>query len=293
MYCKIVVLFYCVLTIGLLPVTFADMEDTSDEGGRYQESKSSQQNESISAGPPDSHEAMNYRETDLLTRNKRDNLLNDDNTDYAKLIKTRHLDQDDSSNVTASELLLELMIKIAAHPEQWNKVHNLLGNINNDILMSEKLLENLQKAKTKPEPDAKSVEKKLKEKMINKTENRETGEWTDFQTKMKDKLGFLNTIPPDSYHLRNNQYKPIPKTFAYQRVTGRPMYLQKNPKAYIAVSVIAPKYINSGTKDEDLILEKELRQLKPWTHDQNLKNMASIRSRWVIQREDTKKPVVP
>ncbi|XP_008195931.1 uncharacterized protein LOC103313712 [Tribolium castaneum] len=286
MYCKIVVLFYCVLTIGLLPVTFADMEDTSDEGGRYQESKSSQQNESVSAGPPDSHEAMNYRETDLLTRNKRDS-LNDDNTENAESIKR---EQDDSSNVTASELLLELMIKIAAHPEEWNKVHNLLGNINNDILMTEKLLENLQKAKIKPEPAAKSVEKKQKEQVINKTE---TGEWSDFQTKVKDKLGFLNTLPPDDYHLRNNQYKPFPKTFAYHRVTGRPMYLQKNPKAYIAVSVIAPKYINSGTKDEDLILEKELRQLKPWTHDQNLKNMASIRSRWVIGREDRKKPVVP
>ncbi|EFA07024.1 hypothetical protein TcasGA2_TC009995 [Tribolium castaneum] len=262
------------------------MEDTSDEGGRYQESKSSQQNESVSAGPPDSHEAMNYRETDLLTRNKRDS-LNDDNTENAESIKR---EQDDSSNVTASELLLELMIKIAAHPEEWNKVHNLLGNINNDILMTEKLLENLQKAKIKPEPAAKSVEKKQKEQVINKTE---TGEWSDFQTKVKDKLGFLNTLPPDDYHLRNNQYKPFPKTFAYHRVTGRPMYLQKNPKAYIAVSVIAPKYINSGTKDEDLILEKELRQLKPWTHDQNLKNMASIRSRWVIGREDRKKPVVP
>lgn len=153
----------------------------------------------------------------------------------------------------------------------------------------------MQNAKIKSDPETKTLEKKQEEKVINITKNRETtSEWSDFQTKMKDKLDLLNTLPPESYHLRNNQFKPYPKTFAYQRVTGRPMYLQKNPKAYIAVSVIAPKYINSGTKDEDMILEKELRQLKPWTHDQNLKNMASIRSRWIIQREDDrKKTVVP
>lgn len=31
-----------------------------------------------------------------------------------------------SGDLGASELLLEMMVKIAAHPDQWEQVHNLL-----------------------------------------------------------------------------------------------------------------------------------------------------------------------
>lgn len=93
----------------------------------------------------------------------------------------------------------------------------------------------------------------------------------------------------------NVQTKPAksayPRNFAYHRVTGNPLYhnnLNSNPKAYIAVSVIAPKPINERPIDDDMVLENQLRELKPWTHNQNLKNMASIRSRWVIQSDKDK-----
>lgn len=34
--------------------------------------------------------------------------------------------EEEDNNVAASELLLELMVKIAAHPDQWDDVHELL-----------------------------------------------------------------------------------------------------------------------------------------------------------------------
>lgn len=80
--------------------------------------------------------------------------------------------------------------------------------------------------------------------------------------------------------------KGFPRNFAYHRVTGKPFNTNnksKNPKAYIAVSVIAPKPM---AKSEDVSLENELKELKPWTHKQNLRNMAAIRSRWLIQSDD-------
>ncbi|KAI4468600.1 hypothetical protein MML48_2g00014078 [Holotrichia oblita] len=114
---------------------------------------------------------------------------------------------------------------------------------------------------------------------------------------------------PEEYNKENSmttrypwqgQPKPakssFPRNFAYHRVTGNPLYhnnLNNNPKAYIAVSVIAPKPINDRPTDDELILENELRELKPWTHNQNLKNMASIRSRWVIQSDKEKAAYTP
>lgn len=35
-------------------------------------------------------------------------------------------EEEQDNNVAASELLLELMVKIAAHPDQWDDVHELL-----------------------------------------------------------------------------------------------------------------------------------------------------------------------
>lgn len=65
-------------------------------------------------------------------------------------------------------------------------------------------------------------------------------------------------------HENGNNYRG----FEYRVVTDRPLqHHSKSPKAYIAVSLIAPKPIES---DEDLILENELRQLKPWPHRQQI-----------------------
>lgn len=95
------------------------------------------------------------------------------------------------------------------------------------------------------------------------------------------------------WELSKTSKNTYPRNFAYHRVTGKPFNKDKNPKAYIAVSVIAPKPINMRTKAEDVSLENELRELKPWTHSQNLKNMEAIRSRWVIQSEENRKKFAP
>ncbi|XP_068894301.1 uncharacterized protein [Tenebrio molitor] len=295
MFHKIGVLLYCIFTIALHKVALADLEDVSEESEMDQKYMSSTHNESMDLGPPDSHEAMNNREFD--SRDKRSyeflmGLVKDSKYESTKTdVSTNdlHKIQGESENATASELLLELMIKIAAHPDQWNKVHKLLENIDSDIMASKKIIEDLQHTEGKTESKVInslippiSITKKQKERTSNKTENFQIhNEWPIFQSGLK-----LNKETPENYRPQSSSQKTYPKTFAYHRVTGRPLYLHKNPKAYIAVSVIAPKPISTRSKDDDLILEKELRQLKPWTHNQNLKNMASLRSRWVIQRDD-------
>lgn len=53
--------------------------------------------------------------------------------------------------------------------------------------------------------------------------------------------------------------------FEYRVVTDRPLHHHSNgQKAYIAVSLIAPKPIEAD--EDDMVLENELRQLKPWPH---------------------------
>lgn len=95
------------------------------------------------------------------------------------------------------------------------------------------------------------------------------------------------------WQFKTTNKNTYPRNFAYHRVTGKPFNKDKNPKAYIAVSVIAPKPINTRSKVEDVTLENELKELKPWTHRQNLKNMAAIRSRWVIQTDQKKENYAP
>lgn len=95
----------------------------------------------------------------------------------------------------------------------------------------------------------------------------------------KDFTDIVNHIKP--IKAETSTTKAYPKYFSYHRVTGKPIFINRNPKAYVAVSVVAPKTPEVHT-DEDLELEHELRQLKPWTHSQNLRNMESIRSRWII-----------
>lgn len=128
----------------------------------------------------------------------------------------------------------------------------------------------------------------------------ETNKWPQFEPEAR--ILYKPESESESQNTKLSKYpwqnenksgsKTYPRNFAYHRVTGHPLYhanFDKNPKAYIAVSVIAPKPLHSRPQDEDLILENELRQLKPWTHKQNLKNMAAIRSRWVIQSENNNK----
>lgn len=239
------------------------------------------------------------------------------------------------------------MVKIAADPVQWDKVHKLLRKprfhpnltqltlislsekIDNDLRTSKLLLENLPKSekaelvlqkkeqfertseattiKSKPAEDVKKMVVVLNGNKRGKSRSEgalKSNKWPEFEPE-----GRIIYKPPSELEhqsFETSKYpwqsetkpgsKTYPRNFAYHRVTGHPLYhtnIDKNPKAYIAVSVIAPKPLHSRPQDEDLILENELRQLKPWTHKQNLKNMAAIRSRWVIESENNKEPVAP
>lgn len=68
------------------------------------------------------------------------------------------------------------------------------------------------------------------------------------------------------------------RNFEYRVVTDRPYLHSKTPKAYIAVSLIAPKPLES--EEEDLLLEHELRQLKPWQHSREFPNLEPFHTRW-------------
>lgn len=79
--------------------------------------------------------------------------------------------------------------------------------------------------------------------------------------------------------------------FSYHRVTGLPLPYRSNydktraRNAYIAVSVIAPKSrdVRLGLEKQDHLLEDELRQLKPWSHEENLSKMENIRNKWFLR----------
>lgn len=114
-------------------------------------------------------------------------------------------------------------------------------------------------------------------------------QWPVFDTNDENYVTETSDMTKYPWQLKTTTKNTYPRNFAYHRVTGKPFNKDKNPKAYIAVSVIAPKPINTRSKMNDVTLENQLKELKPWTHSQNLKNMAAIRSRWVIQTDEEKK----
>jgi len=168
-------------------------------------------------------------------------------------------------NVEASEILLELLVKIAEKPEQWLKVHSLLQKLDKDLERSKTIIEKIRN-------------KEIVDVTADVSENDDNINQLKKLEKQHEKLTVTSPAQFGAYQNKN---------FAYHRVTGNP--LNKKPKAYIAVSVIAPKSMQSEVKPthmDETILENELKELKPWTHQGNLKNMADIRSNWLIQSRD-------
>lgn len=92
------------------------------------------------------------------------------------------------------------------------------------------------------------------------------------------------TASENMYPWNKSPIKPFPKEkeFTFHRVTGKPMHYRSNfdkttaRNAYVAVSAIGPK-------SKDALLEDELRQLKPWNHQDNLNRMENLRKKWFIQ----------
>ncbi|XP_023311696.1 uncharacterized protein LOC111692152, partial [Anoplophora glabripennis] len=237
------------------------------------------------------------------------------------------------NKLAASELLLELMVRIASHPQQWEKVHKLLQKLDRDLTTSRSIVNKLQtnpglqssdskediyvnKKKilhSEEDTDVSFTEEQDTKKEVNRSKNDTSSnpvyekelKWPTFDiTEPQTPVKFVNNTENTGGKLIQSQKGnqtlnksakvTYPKNFSYHRVTGKPIYLNKNPKAYIAVSVIAPKPSGENTKEE-VTLENELHQLKPWwTRSDNFKRAASSRSRWVIRSgEDTAKSVEP
>lgn len=241
-------------------------------------------NQSEPEGPPDSHEAMNNRELKpkLTIGNRRKRSyeflvgLVKRNASVYEVTKNGKTTPATDADVKASEVLLELLVKIAANPQQWSRVHALLQKIDNDLIKSKELVDNI-----KTSPIVRDDVAKTKQLV------------DDDITSLQQETTKYPWLPATK---TNHIPAPYQKNFAYHRVTGNPLThapssgSNKNPKAYIAVSVIAPKATHgqidpAAAEADDLMLENELKELKPWSHQQNLKNMADIRSRWVIQTD--------
>ncbi|KAF5275424.1 hypothetical protein FQA39_LY06881 [Lamprigera yunnana] len=318
-----------------------------------------------SSGPPDSHEAMNNR--DLSSKQSKSNrekrsyeflmgLVNNNSRFEVTNVDLPNPNERKKSQMSKNKALLELMVKIAADPEQWDKVHRLLQKIDNDLMTSRKLfnsiqnsiedinnfssisrlakIDNLTKSEVtintstsllnntkiaselkelsdNPKYNNNELQKMvviLNEKKQKPTVNREdealkSNRWPDSQT--EGKIVYKPNQDLDRQSFENSKYswqsdsegKTYPRNFAYHRVTGNPLYhtnFDKAPKAYIAVSVIAPKPLHSRTQEEDLILENELRQLKPWTtNKQNYKNAAAVNPRWIVPSENNNNIIAP
>lgn len=128
--------------------------------------------------------------------------------------------------------------------------------------------------------DQQNVRFKDKNNLKNKTnvaiENNSwpTFDFTSKSTNSKEYVLDNNEIGKYPWQLQSKSKAPYQhNNFVYHRVTGQPNLanFNKNPKAYIAVSVIAPKPLDS----ENIELENELRRLKPWN-----RNRKAFREPW-------------
>ncbi|KAF5304915.1 hypothetical protein FQR65_LT00799 [Abscondita terminalis] len=252
-----------------------------------------------SSGPPDSHEAMNNR--DLSSKQSKSNrekrsyeflmgLVNNNSKFEVTNVDLPTPNDRKKDQISKNQALLELMIKIASDPEQWEKVHRLLQNATK-INVPKKDDNELKKMVVILN------DKKQKPSVTHLDEALKSNRWPDFQS--EGKVVYKPNNDNTKYNWQqeiNTESKTYPRNFAYHRVTGNPLYhsnFDKNPKAYIAVSVIAPKPLHSRSQEEDLILENELRQLKPWTTKQSYDRPGGINPRWIMPTENNKNTNAP
>lgn len=148
------------------------------------------------------------------------------------------------------------------------------------------------------DPDAyKAAEEKDRMlELLNVTENKlKSNNWPDLYGSVRQNHKqdyFAEEVPPIKYQppqpgaINRNPHRQ----FEYRVVTDRPFVHSKTPKAYIAVSVIAPKPMEP--QEDDFFLENELRQLKPWPLRQEYQEAEALQPRWIKkaqQRSDDNK----
>lgn len=111
-----------------------------------------------------------------------------------------------------------------------------------------------------------------------------TNSWPEFK-QTDQQYGSIRTSYEQDYFDENMKFQPDQlnrnrhRQFEYRVVTDRPFVHSKTPKAYIAVSLIAPKPMHP--QEDDFLLESELRQLKPWPLQQDYQDVEPLQSRWV------------
>lgn len=88
-------------------------------------------------------------------------------------------------------------------------------------------------------------------------------EWPSF--KPETDTGHKVNFAPSSPH-RNFKYRIVTDPVPLQHQHQQQPQQQQQPRAYIAVSLIAPKDIDG---DDDIVLEDELRRLKPWRENED------------------------
>ncbi|CAG9762315.1 unnamed protein product [Ceutorhynchus assimilis] len=188
-------------------------------------------------GPADSHEAMNNRDFKSHLRKKRS---------FEFLVGL-------VNNNSKYEV-------IRSDPAMTSPKINKVGSLDQDLISSDNILRHQKQL------EEEYLETNMKRKIENNISNHykfdsTTIKWPTFDdienvgSAASTQIAFLKKGGKNSEN-RNSQ-----KNFAYHKVTGKPAHLKKNPTAYIAVSAISPKPSEPG---EDLILETELHQLKPW-----------------------------
>ncbi|CAG9854067.1 unnamed protein product [Phyllotreta striolata] len=275
------------------------MASISDELERLDgEMKSSNDSSMEASGTPDSHEAMNNRDIHTKVREKRSyeflmGLINNNSRYEVTRVDPEVTTQKPKivpERLNASELLLELMVRIASHPDQWYKVHNLLQTIDQDLKTSINVVTKLRALSNESENNI--GENNVKRIFLTTTEKYEAKKSTEKQWPIFDLEENVQSVnstyatinenrsqgKQSSENFKKKPNKPTyPKNFTYHRVTGKPDNTSKNPRAYIAVSIISPK-TEAQAVEEDALLEKELRQLKPWNHGKQAKSSRYDRS---------------
>lgn len=186
------------------------------------------------------------------------------------------------------------------------KIHFIfLEKIDNDIVTSKKILNNLESADTTtPEPTTITTPSSTTEIQENttvgevqrliilldneeqKTKNRTHQKaWPDLDEATKKEPTEKTTENLYPWNKKPPSFSKE-KEFTFHRVTGKPLHYRSNVdkttarNAYVAVSVI-------GTKN-DKVLEDQLHQLKPWNHQDNLNRMETLRKRWFLQPDRQK-----
>lgn len=182
--------------------------------------------------------------------------------------------------------------------------------IDSDILTSKKLLTDLEEEKQEEETSTMPPSTTEIPSPVTETTENQTSEvqrliilLDNNQSRTKNntrKWPNLDEDPPPTEKISTeNLYpwnKPIKNTlskekeFTFHRVTGKPLHYRPNEdkatarNAYVAVSAIGQ---DGGGKDA--LLENELRQLKPWSHQDNLNRMEKLRKKWFLQPPDGQK----